>query len=218
MNFALVMRKLPPRLRWRKLSFPSTLYLCPVLDLLVADVPKSCQDEVRLGLQEALVNAAKHGNDLDPKKRVFVWFSQSACGHWWTVADQGGGFEPPCHCHQIAVQENNQVIEAVEADEDQVDRLLPDFDWECGRGLFILHQVFDQVQWSECGRQIRLYKAVSNQEQSPHQPTRSPSLRWPVLPWRSLFSEWLPRSRRRGARRSWQSWLHALQMRSTLLL
>ena len=38
-------------------SFASTLYLCPILDLLLLKVPEELQPEIRLGLQEALVNA-----------------------------------------------------------------------------------------------------------------------------------------------------------------
>ena len=52
--------------KWRNLSFTSTLYLAPVLDLLLDEVPSEWQPELRLGLQEALVNAVKHGNSLDP--------------------------------------------------------------------------------------------------------------------------------------------------------
>ena len=44
---------------WNTVSFASTLYLCPILDLLLAEVPEQLQAEIRLGLQEALVNAAK---------------------------------------------------------------------------------------------------------------------------------------------------------------
>ncbi|MFN7514792.1 MAG: anti-sigma regulatory factor, partial [Microcystis sp.] len=47
------------------MSFASTLYLCPILDLLTASIPEELEPEIRLGLQEALVNAAKHGNHLD---------------------------------------------------------------------------------------------------------------------------------------------------------
>ena len=50
------------------MSFASTLYLCPILDLLTASIPEELEPEIRLGLQEALVNAAKHGNHLDPAK------------------------------------------------------------------------------------------------------------------------------------------------------
>ncbi|MBD2553849.1 ATP-binding protein [Limnothrix sp. FACHB-708] len=146
--------------QWRKLSFPSTLHLCPVLDLLVEDVPEPWRFEVRLGLQEALVNAVKHGNGLDPGKRVCVHFSARSHRYWWMIADRGGGFKPPCCCHApplppVAMDAD---LDDVTMDLDAVEDLLPGNEGECGRGLFILHQVFDRVEWQEGGRVLHLYK------------------------------------------------------------
>ncbi|MEL6787089.1 MAG: ATP-binding protein, partial [Cyanobacteria bacterium J06607_15] len=36
------------RSKWSTMSFTSTLYLCPVLDLLLVNVPPEWQAEVRL--------------------------------------------------------------------------------------------------------------------------------------------------------------------------
>jgi anti-sigma regulatory factor (Ser/Thr protein kinase) len=63
--------------KWDTLSFVSTLYLQPVIDLLLKNVPDPWKAEVRLGLQEALVNAAKHGNQLDRSKFISVKYSVS---------------------------------------------------------------------------------------------------------------------------------------------
>lgn len=52
------------------ISFASTLYLCPILDLLLSEIPPDLEPEIRLGLQEALVNAATHGNQLDTQKTI----------------------------------------------------------------------------------------------------------------------------------------------------
>ena len=79
---------------WGTISFASTLYLCPILDLLLTDIPTKLQSELRLGLQEALVNAAKHGNNLDPGKLVVVRFSLVDNQYWWIISDQGSGFTP----------------------------------------------------------------------------------------------------------------------------
>lgn len=73
---------------WGTISFASTLYLCPILDILLADVPCRWRAELRLGLQEALVNAAKHGNKLDPSKVVIVSFSVADDHYWWVISDQ----------------------------------------------------------------------------------------------------------------------------------
>jgi anti-sigma regulatory factor (Ser/Thr protein kinase) len=122
------------------MSFSSTLYLCPVLDLLLSSIPNELHAEIRLGLQEALVNAAKHGNKLDPEKTVVVHFCSSKEDYSWIISDEGSGFATQCSC------ENPRL------------RHLPPEDAENGRGLCILHQVFDQVQWSQRGTQLRLCK------------------------------------------------------------
>lgn len=128
--------------KWGTLSFVSTLYLHPVLDILVAEVPRQWQAEIRLGLQEALVNAAKHGNRLDPAKQVSVKYTTAGSQFWWVIADQGQGFSYPCPC---------------EASDDDCNPHVND----CGRGLFILRQVFDQVSWCHGGRELHLNKQMT---------------------------------------------------------
>jgi len=138
----------PVRRNWNTVSFASTLYLIPVLDLLLAEIPAQWRAEVRLGLQEALVNAAKHGNNLDPGKTVLVRFSVTPNQYWWVISDQGNGFRPPCHC-------------------DPADRHLPYESRECGRGLYILHQIFDQVEWNPEGTELRLCKRTTDGSRRP---------------------------------------------------
>ncbi len=126
------------------MSFPSTLHLYPVLDLLLAKVPSAWRSDVRLGLQEALVNAAKHGNQLDPQKKVSIRFVNRHDGYCWIISDQGSGFMPsPC------------------LSQPWEDSQIPTGDQECGRGLFILHYIFDQVQWNDQGTELTLYKRHS---------------------------------------------------------
>ncbi|MBD2678911.1 MULTISPECIES: ATP-binding protein [Nostoc] len=129
---------------WGTISFASTLYLCPILDLLLAEIPAKLQSELRLGLQEALVNAAKHGNNLDPSKRVVVRFSLIDNQYWWIISDQGSGFTP------LPI-----------SDEEPTDYLPPD-EAESGRGLCLLHQIFDQVEWNRKGTELRLCKQMEN--------------------------------------------------------
>ena len=134
---------------WNTISFASTLYLCPILDLLVAEIPHSLQGEIRLGLQEALVNAAKHGNNLDPSKTVVVRFSLVADHYWWVISDQGDGFAPSCCCQP------------------DPDGYLPADESECGRGLFILYKVFDRVHWNPDGTQLSLCKQIKRRMRLP---------------------------------------------------
>jgi serine/threonine-protein kinase RsbW len=130
---------------WGTISFASTLYLCPILDLLLAAIPAKLQSELRLGLQEALVNAAKHGNNLDPGKKVIVRFSLIDNQYWWVISDQGGGFDPKSS--------------DLDDEADPADYLPPD-ESENGRGMSILHQIFDQVEWNKKGTELRLCKQL----------------------------------------------------------
>lgn len=129
--------------KWGTLSFVSTLYLHPVLDILVAEVPRQWQAEIRLGLQEALVNAAKHGNRLDPSKQVSVKYTTAGAQFWWVIADQGQGFQHPCRCDDLAHQDCKRQVS------------------DCGRGLYILHQIFDQVNWCSGGSELHLNKRIT---------------------------------------------------------
>lgn len=129
---------------WNTISFASTLYLCPILDLLLAEIPRQWQAEIRLGLQEALVNAAKHGNQLDPSKTVEVRFCVVGDEYWWAIADQGNGFNCSCPCSS------------------DMGEHVPHEEGECGRGLYILHQIFDIVDWNDRSRELKLCKQFSN--------------------------------------------------------
>lgn len=131
------------------ISFASTLYLYPILDLLLAEVPYRWHAELRLGLQEALVNAAKHGNKLDPSKLVIVRFSLANDHYWWAIADQGCGFNHSYHNHAEPTQ------------------YLPSECAESGRGLCILHEIFDHVQWNPKGTELKLGKQVNNRFRLP---------------------------------------------------
>lgn len=129
---------------WSTLSFASTLYLKPILDLLLAEIPSSWQADLRLGLQEALVNAAKHGNALDPSKQVTIQFSIAAHKYWWIITDQGSSPEVDCFNPESIITE------------------IPCYELECGRGLYIVHQIFDQVNWDARVRQLHLCKHIKH--------------------------------------------------------
>jgi serine/threonine-protein kinase RsbW len=143
----------PVKCEWDKVSFGSTLFLYPILDRLLSRVPYRWQPELRLGLQEALVNAAKHGNNLDPDKQVSVrsWFVEGE--YWWAISDEGNGFNPQLKDFQESVD------------------LLPPVESESGRGMSILYQIFDRVVWNRQGTEIHLCKQLYHQlEREPRLP------------------------------------------------
>ena len=146
--------------KWSTMSFTSTLYLCPVLDLLLVSVPPEWQAEVRLGLQEALVNAAKHGNNLDPNKTIVVKFTVTSKKYSWIIVDEGNGFARE---DSNAIDSNSDVCSSSEnlAVLDRCSEAnLPNDESENGRGFSILHHVFDYVHWNRDGTQLTLSKEV----------------------------------------------------------
>jgi anti-sigma regulatory factor (Ser/Thr protein kinase) len=126
--------------KWSNLSFTSTLYLAPVLDLLLNEVPSEWQPEIRLGLQEALVNAVKHGNSLDPCKQITVKFSIVSQMYWWVITDQGDDLS----CSSRSNKDEHTPCE----------------DLECGRGFYILRKIFDNVQWDSNTHRLTLCKRI----------------------------------------------------------
>lgn len=138
------------RSNWSTMSFTSTLYLCPVLDLLLVNVPPEWRPEIRLGLQEALVNAAKHGNKLDPSKTIIVRFTATTREYSWVIADQGKGFGAEHSC----ITSHHSLV-----------KQLPQDEAENGRGFSILHEVFDYVHWNRDGTQLTLSKAISSKKE-----------------------------------------------------
>jgi len=121
--------------RWVDFVLPSTLQLSPLMELLIE--PVGClltSQRVELGLHEALVNAVRHGNAEDPSKRLRV--RRITTPHWlvWQVQDEGSGLPPNARAASLPEQP-----EALS-----------------GRGLFLIHQCFEDVRWSRRGNRLQL--------------------------------------------------------------
>jgi serine/threonine-protein kinase RsbW len=125
-------------LRWADFITPSTLQLAPLLDLLLEPLHQApvARMDVQLGLQEVLVNAVRHGNGCDPCKCLRVRRIVSPNWVIWQVQDEGPGI--PSHARHRSLPETPEAL--------------------TGRGLFIIHNCFDDVRWS--GRGNRLQVAV----------------------------------------------------------
>ena len=89
---------------------------------------------IRLGLHEALVNAVKHGNKLDPSKLIKV--KRIITPHWWVwiIQDQGKGLEKDKRKYNLPRRKDSV----------------------SGRGLFIIYECFDDVRWSPKGNKLQL--------------------------------------------------------------
>lgn len=92
---------------------------------------------IKLSLEEALVNAIKHGNKLNPKKRVKIDAKVSDDEVEIIIEDQGPGFK-------------RQEIPDPTADENLT---------KCsGRGLLLMEAYMTSVEYTNNGRRVRLVK------------------------------------------------------------
>ena len=89
----------------------------------------------RVGLTEALSNAMMYGNGHDPSKNVVVEVVMAEGRLQATVRDQGAGFDP------TAVP----------------DPTLPEnLSRPCGRGLFLMRELLDEVWYNDRGNEVTL--------------------------------------------------------------
>ena len=92
---------------------------------------------IRLALEEALVNAIKHGNRLDPRRRIRLWADIDERQVRITVADEGTGFDP------AAVPDPT-------ADEN--------LEKPCGRGIMLMRAYMDEVEYNARGNEVCMVK------------------------------------------------------------
>jgi sigma-B regulation protein RsbU (phosphoserine phosphatase) len=87
-----------------------------------------------LVLKEALTNAIEHGNRFDPDKRVAVDIVPTHAALSITVRDQGCGF----NLYKVLAENKKNLFK------------------ERGRGLIIINEYADKVEFNEKGNEIRL--------------------------------------------------------------
>jgi serine/threonine-protein kinase RsbW len=92
---------------------------------------------IRLALEEAVVNAIKHGNRLDASKQVRVTCRSTAEKIWIKISDQGGGFDPQ------AVPDCT--------DPEHIDA--PN-----GRGIMLMRNFMSHVEYNDCGNVVTMEK------------------------------------------------------------
>jgi serine/threonine-protein kinase RsbW len=89
----------------------------------------------RVGLTEALSNAMLYGNAHDPSKNVVVEIRTGGGNLRATVMDQGAGFDPG------AVPDPTRPENLARP---------------CGRGLFLMRQLLDEVWYNDRGNEVTL--------------------------------------------------------------
>ena len=118
-----------------KFELQSSLQLTEFVDQLLEPFKKRRNFYIiKLGLHEALVNAVKHGNNLDPHKKIKV--KRIITPNWcvWQIQDQGDGLQQ----------------------EKRIFHLPKRVDSINGRGLYIIRECFDDVRWSPKGNTLQL--------------------------------------------------------------
>jgi serine/threonine-protein kinase RsbW len=93
-----------------------------------------------LGLEEALVNALKHGNQLDPTKRVRVRFCVDAERTLVRIRDEGAGFDPDAVADPLAAE---------------------NLDRPTGRGLLLMRSFLSWIRFNRRGNLVLLCKERS---------------------------------------------------------
>ena len=116
-----------------KLDIASRFEMLEMVDTVLAHLARMLQfDEdashnMSVAVRESVVNAIKHGNQLDETKRVAVSFTIHTAALEVEVQDQGGGFDPASVPDPVA-EEN----------------LLKAY----GRGIFFMRSFMDEVSYS----------------------------------------------------------------------
>jgi serine/threonine-protein kinase RsbW len=93
--------------------------------------------EVGLALEEALVNALKHGNRGDARKHVCVQWEVSARRALLAVEDQGHGFDPAGVPDPLAPENRRK---------------------PSGRGVLLMRHCLSWVRFNERGNRVTLCK------------------------------------------------------------
>jgi len=92
---------------------------------------------IRISLEEALVNAIKHGNKLDPSKKVWVEAKISPKRAQIEIEDQGPGFD------RTSVPDPT-------AEENLC---------KCsGRGILLMETYMNSVSWTKQGRRVKMVR------------------------------------------------------------
>ena len=92
---------------------------------------------IRLALEEAIVNAIKHGNQMDPAKTVSGEYDVTAERFRITIADEGPGFDPG----DVPDPTNPENVER-----------------HCGRGVFLIKHYMNSVEYPGAGNVVVMTK------------------------------------------------------------
>jgi serine/threonine-protein kinase RsbW len=98
---------------------------------------EQCLFAIKIAVEEALVNAIKHGNKLDPGKHVIIEAAISPRQAEISIEDEGPGFD-------------RGLVPDPLADEN--------LEKPSGRGILLIESYMNQVKWDHGGRRVRMVK------------------------------------------------------------
>jgi len=142
--------KAHPAPRTISIELPSDLQFLELVHCVAKEIPHALgapeEDAEALGnaVLEAVGNAMRHGNRLDPSIPVSISFLVDGTSATVSVSDRGGGFDP-----------------ALVDDPTAIENLLK----SCGRGLFLMRTFVDSVEVSPRpggGTTVTLRKSFSS--------------------------------------------------------
>jgi len=124
------------------LQLPSTEESITQLEVLIENIADQYQvsedtfANMMTCLNEALINAIRHGNKLDPSKKVIVNAEVDPKRIIWTITDEGPGFDYN-HLPDPTAPENLENL--------------------TGRGVFIIKHLADQCIFNAKGNEVELH-------------------------------------------------------------
>jgi serine/threonine-protein kinase RsbW len=126
-------------------KIPSSLELIPgfisrfMKEIRILSLGHDDTFDIKLSLEEALVNAIKHGNKMDPEALVEFRADVEDGKLTMKVTNAGPGFDFKSIPDPTAL--------------DKLERT-------SGRGVFLIKKLMDRVEFSDCGRTIKMIKFI----------------------------------------------------------
>jgi len=102
---------------------------------------------IKLALEDALVNAIKHGNQMDRAKKVHIQYLVNHDRFEIQIRDEGSGFDPEDVPDPLAVE---------------------NLERPCGRGLLLMRHYMTEVVFHPPGNRLSMAKVRSNGRNGAH--------------------------------------------------
>jgi len=96
---------------------------------------------ILLAVEEAVINAIRHGNKMDESKNVQITFTGNRNGLMFKIEDEGEGFD------------SKDIPNPLETDDNNTDSI--------GKGIFLIRSLADKVLFNPKGNQVEISFNIS---------------------------------------------------------